>query len=122
MNDYITVKLNKADALSLLSDRLDAWSVCDDANVKELFVDMYDNMLESGCFDGIEWNVNSIVDNDVVNYCSVLYKADVKASDWKKLVNAWQENAGDIYDCKLDAGRWDRIEAMNETEGVCLVR
>lgn len=122
MNDYITVKLDRDTAYNMLYDRLDAWGKTQDPVVKQLFADMYESYIDEGVFDGCEFDPMVIVDNDVVNYCTTLYKSELKARDWKKLVKAWDDGDHDVSCEKFDWGRIDYIEAMNETEGVCLVR
>lgn len=83
MSDYITVKIYKDDVLDMLIARLkDRWT--DDDDVIELYEQMYDGYLENGVFDYQEFDVNSIVDNDYVNYCDVIDEDDYRYSEIKE--------------------------------------
>lgn len=61
----ITIKMDESDALDLLMERLAYWT--DDNTTTKLFESMYENFLDNGCFDGVEFDVMEIVDNDYVN-------------------------------------------------------
>ena len=65
----ITVEIDEDTAIEMLVDRVRYWT--DDNDTIELFEQYYTNMVEGGCFDGGEFNVMSIVDNDYVNNTSV---------------------------------------------------
>lgn len=80
MEDYILVKIDKDDALDMLMNRLsDRWT--DDDDVYELYEEMYRNYLDEGVFNGREFNVDVIVDNDYVNYCDVIDSTDERYDD-----------------------------------------
>lgn len=70
----ITVKMDEYDVLDLLIDRVKYWT--DDHDTIKLYTAYYEEMLDCGCFDGVELNVPLIVDNDYVNYKAVIYKED----------------------------------------------
>lgn len=59
------ITIDDADALELLMDRLAIWST--DATTEDLFRQYYTDMLDAGAFEGTDFNVMVIVDNDYVN-------------------------------------------------------
>ena len=125
-NDFITVKIDRQTLLDMLGDRLDFWpasSYVESPKEKQLFMDMYESSIDAGCFDGCELDPTVIVDNDVVNYCSVIDKADVPAKDWRRIVKLWHDGERDIS-CEdaFSFGHPSFIEAMNEEDGLCLIR
>lgn len=112
MSDYVKVLMDKEDALELLIDRVRFWKK-DDREV-DLYAKMYEEYLESGVFGGREFNVMSIVDNDVVNYCEIVSKGD---DDFKKLLKAYQERGlGDVSDIDFDYYKISYIEAVDDEE------
>ena len=46
---------------------------------------MYENYVECGCFDGGEFNIMEIVDNDYVNNCDVVSEGDEAYEGIKQL-------------------------------------
>ncbi len=72
----MTVTIDNDDALEMLIDRLRFWT--DDDVTIELFSDYYERMIEEGCFEGSEFNVMYIVDNDYVNYMTVYTREELE--------------------------------------------
>ena len=70
----ITVKIDENVLLDLLMDRVEYWT--QDGDTLELFKNYYTDMIESGCFEGCEMDINIIVDNDYINYFRVMEKDD----------------------------------------------
>ena len=70
----VTVKVKDWQLLDMLLDRYDFWGTSKEN--KDLFENMYSNMIDNCCFEDTEFDVMKIVDNDVINYCSLLYKED----------------------------------------------
>ena len=70
----ITVKIDENVLLDLLMDRVGYWS--SDKDTLELFKNYYNNMIEDGCFEDCEMDINVIVDNDYINYFRVMEKDD----------------------------------------------
>lgn len=92
----VTVRIDETDMLNLLMDRVAFWT--DDDVTTTLFEMYYENMIESGCFDSMEFNVMSIVDNDYVNWLDVITEDEFE--------NYHIEDEDD-----------ERIEARNEEDG-----
>jgi hypothetical protein len=110
----ITVQIEESDALEMLEDRVEFWTK--DHDVIDLFDQMYTNYLENGLFDGCNFDVMAIVDNDYINYCSVIDDSD---SNFEKIMELALEGERDIS-CE-DLG-YSYIEAFNEEKGLILVR
>ena len=70
MSRMITIQIDSEDMKDMLYDRVRYWT--DDSEVLELFEQYYDNMVDCGCYDGGTFDVMSIVDNDYVNYTSII--------------------------------------------------
>ena len=111
----ITVKVNEYQLVDLLLDRVEYWT--DDPDVYRLFDMMYTNYAEGGCFDGCELDIKAIVDNDYINYCSVISEGDEAYEDIKKI---YEENDFGDISCEENNHGYSFIEA--EYEGLFLVR
>lgn len=58
----ITVRMDEDTVIDLLVNRVKYWT--DDEDTIELFEQYYTNMVEGGCYDGTDFDVKVIVDND----------------------------------------------------------
>ena len=63
------VNIDNYDAIDMLVNRVKYWT--DDSEVIDLFEQYYTSMVDGGCFDGCNFDVMSIVDNDYVNNTSI---------------------------------------------------
>ena len=104
----VTVTIDEDDLLDMLMDRVNDWTT-DDA---DLFEKMYENKIHGGCFEGMEFNIHSIVDNDYVNYTSIITRED-EPEEWDSMVNAYNE--GERYINGYS------VEAMSDDEERMLV-
>ena len=84
----INVQIDENTLLDLLVDRVKYWT--NDPDTIELFTNYYQGMIDSGCFEGAEFDPSIIVDNDYVNYFRVMEKDDSEY-EWA------QENNDRIY-------------------------
>lgn len=110
------VKIDEGLALDMLMDRVKYWT--DDEEVYHLYETMYENYVYDGVFDGRQFDVMSIVDNDYINYCEVIGEGDESYEDIKKLYD--EQGCGDIScEHELNHG-YNYIEA--EYHGYFLVR
>ena len=116
----ITVQIDEDDLLDMLMDRIGVWT--NDREVFDLYEKMYRDYIDGGCFDGVELDVMSIVDNDYVNWCSVVSEEDCTEADWKKLVELYEEGTRDISCEEFDESQGDFIEAMNTDRTMALMR
>lgn len=103
-------------ALEMLLDRLEHWT--DDIITYRLYEAMYEDYIDGGCFEGGEFDVMAIVDNDYINWCTVISEGDEAYEDIKKL---YEEQGDRDISCedKLNHG-YSFIEA--EYDGNFLVR
>lgn len=114
----VNVQMEDWELLEMLLDRLSYWGQEDN---RDLFETMYQNYMDSGCWDGIEFNVMSIVDNDCVNYCSVLYKEDYK-EDFEKLLELHRNGEYDVSCEEFEQINPSFIEAVSDDEERILIR
>ena len=101
------VNIDNSTALEMLLNRLEHWT--DDHTAYRLYEEMYENYIESGCFDGGDFDINAIVDNDYINYCTVLDEGEEGYQGIDELYH--RDGLGDIScDDELNGG-WNFIEA-----------
>ncbi len=115
----ITIQIEDYEALDMLLDRCDFWETSKDN--KDLFEKMYQNYIDNGVFEHSEFDPMVIVDNDVVNYCSVIYKDEYK-KDFKKLLKLYKQGEYDVSCEKFDAIYPSYIEAVSDDEDRILIR
>ena len=86
------VSIDNDIALDMLMNRVSHWT--DDKDVLRLYEEMYENYIDGCVFDGGDFDVMAIVDNDYVNWCTVISEGDEAYEDIKKLYD--KEGLGDI--------------------------
>lgn len=112
MTDYITVRIDKDDALNALVDRVRYWT--QDEKEIELFSKMYEDYIWNGCFDDGDFNIMSIVDNDWVNYTAIIRADD---EDFEKVLKVYKEQGlGDCSCEDFDYYKINFIEAVDDDE------
>lgn len=77
------VRIDEDTAIEMLMNRVGYWS--NDDTVYELYHQMYESYVYGGVFDGGEFDIMAIVDNDYVNYCDVISDGDEAYEDIKQL-------------------------------------
>lgn len=112
----INVKIDESTALDMLCERVRVWR---SGEIAELFDKMYENYVYGGVFDGGEFDVMHIVDNDVVNYCSVIAEGE---KDFEKLLQLYKEGEYDVSCEDFEEYRISFIEAISDDEKLILVR
>lgn len=80
------VNIDNNRAVDMLLERLEHWT--DDLTTYKLYEAMYENYVDGGCFDGGDFDIMAIVDNDYVNYCDVVSEGDEAYEDIKALYDA----------------------------------
>ena len=106
----VTVKISEDQLLDMFQDRLEkALGWWGDVSNMDLHLEMYESMIEGCCFDDAELDIMSIIDNDIVNYTSVIYSDDV---DFKKLMDLYKSGECDISCEDLECGNYSYIEAV----------
>lgn len=101
----VNVRIDGELLVDVLMDKLDYWNV--DPMTKELFEEMYENYVDEGVFDGMDLDINYIVDNDYVNYCRVVEEEEEEFEELMKIY----ENQG-LGDCSCETSICDSIEAF----------
>lgn len=96
----INVRINEITLLNLFMSRLEYWTSDDD--VLKLYESYLKELIDCGCFENNELDINVIIDN--------LYINDTSIMDKKELL----ENYIDIYD-------EDKVLAKNEDQDLYLV-
>lgn len=77
----VTVKIDEGILVELLLDRVKFWT--SDEIVIDLYRDYYEELINSGCFEGCELDIMGIVDNDYVNNLTIINKEDFEQWDIK---------------------------------------
>lgn len=107
-------------ALEMLIDRVNVWEQGKDNN--DLYEEMYKNYVENGCFssEDREFDPKIIVDNDIVNYTTIVKKGD---DDFDKLLELYHNGQNDVSCEKfVYYGNLSYIEAVSDDEDRILVR
>lgn len=86
------VNIDNEEIIEVLMRRLSCWT--DDETTHKLYRQMYENYVECGFFDGGEFDIMAIVDNDYVNNCDVVSEGDEAYEGIKQLYE--QEGICDI--------------------------
>lgn len=97
----ITIKIDEDTLLDMLMDRVEFWA--SDEDVIDLYRDYYEGLVDSGCFEGCELDIMSIVDNDYANNLTTISKEDFE--QWG-------------IESEID----DKIVAFNEEKDLYLIR
>ena len=97
----INVKIDETTLLNLFMSRLEYWTT--DADVLELYESYLKELIDCGCFEGAELDVNLIIDNIYVN--------DTAVTDREGLIKEYG----------IDADDYDKILASNEDNDLYLV-
>lgn len=66
----VTVKIYEDDLLDLLVDRVKYWR--SDPETIAIYTAYYRELIDCGCFEGMELDIPVMVDNDIVNYTAVI--------------------------------------------------
>ena len=97
----INIKIDETTLLNLFMSRLEYWTT--NANVLALYESYLKDLIDCGCFEGAELDVNLIVDN--------LYVNDTAVTD--------KEGLSQQYN--IDVDNYDKILASDEDNDLYLV-
>lgn len=94
----INVKINETTLLNLFMNRLEYWTSDDDVLV--LYEDYLKELIDSGCFDGAELDVDVMVDNLYINDTTIMDKEmldsdGIEVDDSEKVLV--KNEANDLY-------------------------
>lgn len=114
----VMINISEDKLLTLLMNRFCEFTGLEsDTEEYKLFNKMYKRAIDDGIFESIEdFRVETIVDNDWVNYCTVIRKDD---DDYKEVKELYKKNGCCDISCETSYGF---IEAANEKGDVFLVR
>ena len=112
LEESITVKLDEDEALDMLMRRVEEFGDYHPGDVEyALYEKMYKNAIDNGVFDGAEFNVMTIVDNDIVNYCTIIGPGD---ENYQTIVDLYDtQGLGDIS----TESDYSYIEAVEKENG-----
>lgn len=108
------VEMDNDEVVDLLMKRVRFWT--QDETTLELFEKMYKNSVDWGIFEGGKLDVMDIVDNDYVNWCSVITPED---EDWDIVLNAYKNGDRDI---SCETSSYGFVEAVTDDESAALIR
>lgn len=98
----VNIRVDENDLLDMLIDRLDFWHI--DGETRKLYEDMYESLVWDGCFDGMNFDVKQIVDNDYVNNCSVIDETD---ECYNEIKTAWENHERGTDNCTIESANDD---------------
>ena len=108
------VNIDNDMAVDMLVERVKYWT--DDITTYKLYEKMYESYVDSGVFDGGDFDIMAIVDNDYVNWCSVISEGDEEYEDIKKL---YEDGEYDIS-CESDLNHgYSFIESEYDGSFLC---
>lgn len=113
MSDYVTVKISKDELLDMLIKRVIYWGR---GRVhKDLYEKMYESYIDSGIFDNLELDIMGTVDNDIINYTSIIEEGE---EDFKEVLEFAEQGEYDIS-CETC---YSFIEAVSDDKKRILIR
>ena len=110
----ITVQIDEDTAVEMLVDRVKYWT--DDDDTIELFEQFYTDRVEGGCFNGADFDVMSIVDNDYVNNTSIITREDFENAREKYIEEELKNRLEDLDDEDLTEEELDEEEIREDLD------
>lgn len=71
----INAQISETTLLNLFMDRLEYWT--SDGDIQELYEEYLESLIDNGCFEGMEIDINSIIDNLYINDTTIMDKEDL---------------------------------------------
>ena len=102
------VEIDDEMAIEMLVERVEFWT--SDYKVINLFRKMYESYVYNGCFESGEFNTMTIVDNDYINYTTVIYDSD---DEFEEILKIYKEQGLGDCSCQCDYGF---IESCDDDE------
>ena len=97
----VNVNIDEDVLVEMLMDRLrEFWDP--DTVTEELYQDYYENMAYGGAFDGMDFDVSAIVDNDWVNNLSVITEDEfedynIEDEEDDRIIASKEDHNGETY-------------------------
>lgn len=92
----ITVRIDENTLLKMLLDRVEFWTSNEDEI--NLYRDYYKGLIFGGCFDDCIVDIKNIVDNDYINYFTIINKKDFE--QWS--IESEEDNSIKAFDKEKD--------------------
>lgn len=102
-------RLENEEALSLLVSRVKKWET--DPRIIDLYSKMYESYLWDGVFDGKNYSLNEVVDNDCLNYCFTISEGE---KIFNNVLNVYKKQG--LGDCSCEDCDGSFIEAVDDEE------
>lgn len=113
------LEVNDYQFLEMIEDRIRYWK--NDEIIIRLYRDMYERRFESEWYpEDKPFNLNSIVDNDIINYTDTVYKED-NLSDYQLLLEAYKDKELDVEQIDFNNIQASYIEAYDSYNEIFLV-
>lgn len=103
------VNISNDTLLDMLMERVEHWK--SDQDVIRLFEQMYQNYVDCEIWHGCDFDVWQIVDNDCVNWCSVVCEGEENFDSIKKVFI--EQGLGD---CSCEIKHISYIEAVDDED------
>lgn len=103
------INISEEEALERLMDRVHYWT--EDKDELNLYEQMYSNYIYGGIFDEGDFNVDVIVDNDYINWCSTVGDDEEEFND---ILKVFKEQG--LGDCSCEHCRGNFIEAVDNDD------
>lgn len=97
--NMINVQIDEQTLLNLFIGRVEYWTT--DSGILELYEKYFQNLIDGGCFEGAELDVNLFVDNSYVNDTAVTDKEglseeyNIETDDCERILASDEDN--DLY-------------------------
>ena len=111
----VTVTISEDDLLDMLVERVKHWT--DDRETINLYEQYYENMVYSGCFEGAELDIMSVVDNDYVNNHTVMTYEEYEEKKNEHLrdnIKMFIEDNKNSYDMDDQEEKQDYIQELKD--------
>lgn len=95
--NMINVQIDEQTLLNLFIGRVEYWTT--DSGILKLYEKYFQNLIDDGCFEGAEPDVNLIVDNSYVNDTAVTDKEglskeyNIETDDCERILASDEDNA-----------------------------
>lgn len=113
------IEVNENTFLNLIEDKIRYWE--NDDVIVELYRNMYSNRLDNGFYDeDTQFNLNSVVDNDITNYTDIIDKEDYP-EDFQLLLESYESDEMNVSTIDFNNISANQIEAYDSYNEIFLV-
>lgn len=113
-----TAQLGEEQLLSLLLKKVDYWG---EKLNRDLYKKMYQAYIDDDSFKGRNFDINTIVYDDVCHYCTVITQKNYPQA-FEKLLQLYHQNKYDVSCESFDGIHPSLIEAVSDDETRILIR